>query len=159
MPEAAEKAPAEKSSSAPGSWVDPFRAYNFKLSIMGVTEGHFTECTNIAIKVEALKYREGGTQQLVHRLPGPVEYADITLRYGLTNSTQLWKWFMTAVEGKVERKNVSIILMDSDGITEVMRWDLINAWPSAWRGAMLDAMGHEIAIESLTIVFESLQRA
>ena len=47
---------------------------------------------------------------------------------------------------------------DSDGTTEVMRWDLINAWPSAWRGAALDALSHEVAIESLTIVFESLNR-
>jgi len=153
MPEAAEKAPQSE------AWTDPFRNYNFKLSIMGVTEGHFTECSNIGVKVEALKYREGGVQQLVHRLPGRVDYGDITLRYGLTQSNDLWKWFLTAVEGRVERKNISIILMDPDGVTEALRWDLINAWPSAWRGAPLDAMGNEVAIESLTLVFESLSRA
>ena len=156
MPEAASRPPEAQSGT--GTRIDPFRAYHFKLSIMGVTEGHFTECANLGIKVEALRYREGGAASIVRRLPGPVEYADVTLRYGLTRSTELWKWFMTAVEGKVERKNVSIILMDSDGTTEVMRWDLINAWPSAWRGATLDALNHEVAIESLTIVFESLSR-
>ncbi len=153
MPEAAEKAPQSQ------AWTDPYRNYNFKLSIMGVTEGHFTECSNIGVKVEALKYREGGVQQLVHRLPGRVDYGDMTLRYGLTHSSDLWKWFLTAVEGRVERKNISIILMDPDGVTEALRWDLINAWPSAWRGAPLDAMGNEVAIESLTLVFESLSRA
>ncbi|MBV8903633.1 MAG: phage tail protein [Acidobacteriia bacterium] len=125
---------------------------------MGVTAGHFTECTNIGVKVQTLRYREGGTQQVVHCLPGPVEYADITLRYGLTQSTELWNWFMSAVKGKVERKNASIILMDSDGVTEVVRWDLINAWPAEWRGAPLDAMGREVALESMTLVFETLQR-
>ena len=126
---------------------------------MGITEGHFTECTNIGVKVEALRYREGGVQQLVHRLPGRVEYADVTLRYGVTRSNDLWRWFLTAVDGRVERKNVSIILMDSDGVTEALRWDLLSAWPSAWRGAPLDAQGNEVAIESLTLVFDSLQRA
>jgi phage tail-like protein len=143
----------------PGVATDPYRAYNFKLEIQGVTEGHFTECTNLGIKVEAIKYREGGTSQLVRRLPGPVEYGDITLRYGLTSSTEIWRWFMTGVKGKVERKNVSIVMLDADGVTEAFRWDLVSAWPSAWRGAPLDAMAREAAIEEVTLVFETLDRS
>jgi phage tail-like protein len=143
----------------PGVATDPYRAYNFKLEIQGVTEGHFTECTNLGIKVEAIRYREGGTSQLVRRLPGPVEYGDITLRYGLTSSTEIWKWFMTGVKGKVERKNVSIVMLDADGVTEAFRWDLVSAWPSAWRGAPLDAMAREAAIEEVTLVFETLDRS
>jgi phage tail-like protein len=143
----------------PGVSTDPYRAYNFKLEIQGVTEGHFTECTNLGIKVEAIRYREGGTNQLVRRLPGPVEYGDITLRYGLTSSTEIWKWFLTGVKGKVERKNVSIVMLDADGVTEAFRWNLVSAWPSAWRGAPLDAMAREAAIEQVTIVFESLDRS
>ena len=50
-------------------------------------------------------------------------------------------------------------MLQTDGVTEVMRWDLINAWPAEWRGAPLDALAHEVAIESVTLVFESLQRA
>jgi phage tail-like protein len=87
-----------------------------------------------------------------------VEYADVTLRYGLTSSRELWEWMLTAVNGSVERKNVSILMLDSDGVAEVMRWNLLDAWPSEWRGAVLDALAHEVAIESLTLVFESLQR-
>ena len=149
--------PAE--TSAPGGWVDPFRAYNFKLLIQGVTAGHFTECTGLGIRVEAIRYREAGSTGVVHRIPGRVEYGDVTLSYGLTQSHELFDWFMTAVNGAPQRKNVSILMMDSGGVAEVMRWDLINAWPSAWRGAPLDALGQEIAIESITLVFESLQRA
>jgi phage tail-like protein len=143
----------------PGVSTDPYRAYNFKLEIQGVTEGHFTECTNLGIKVEAIRYREGGTSQLVRRLPGPVEYGDITLRYGLTASTEIWRWFLTGVKGKVERKNVSIVMLDSDGVSEAFRWNLVSAWPSAWRGAPLDAMAREAAIEEVTLVFESLDRS
>lgn len=140
-------------------WVDPYRAYNFKLIIQGVTQGHFTECSGMGVKVHDIKYREGGTAQVVHKLPGPVDYGDITLRYGLTASKELWLWFLTAVKGRVERKNVSIVLLDADGTTEVTRWNLVNAWPSEWRGAPLDAMGREAAIETLTLVFETLDRA
>jgi phage tail-like protein len=141
-----------------GVWVDPYSSYNFKIEIQGVTEGHFTECSGLGVKVPAMSYREGGNSQVVHRLPGPVEYADIRLRYGLTSSRQLWEWFLTAVEGKLERRNISVVLMDSDGMTEVTRWNLINAWVAEWRGAPLDAMGREVAIETMTLVFETLER-
>ncbi|MCB0182953.1 MAG: phage tail protein, partial [Caldilineaceae bacterium] len=109
---------------------DPYRAYNFKLDINGLTEGHFTECSGLGVKIEPIKYREAGNSQIVRHIPGPVDYAAVTLRYGLTNSRELWDWLMTAVQGKVERKNVSILILDSDGVNEVMRWNLIDAWPS-----------------------------
>jgi len=152
MPEPA--APAAQT----GTQVDPYRAYNFKLEIQGVTEGHFTECSGLGIAVQAIRYREGGTNQVVRRLPGPVEYADVVLRYGLTSSHDLWDWFLTGVKGKVERRNISIVLVDNDGVTEVMRWNLINAWAASWRGAPLDAMAREAAIESVTLVFDSLEK-
>ena len=141
-----------------GKIVDPYRAYNFKLEIQGVTEGHFTECTGLGVTVSDIKYREGGVNQIVRRLPGQVDYADVTLRYGLTNSTELWSWFMTSVNGKVERRNVSVVMLNPDGVTEALRWNLISSWPSEWRGAPLDALAQEAAIESLKLVFEGLER-
>ena len=66
---------------------------------------------------------------------------------------------MAGVQGQVDRRNVSVLMLRHDGITEVLRWDLINAWPAEWRGAPLDALAREVAIESVTLVFESLQRA
>jgi phage tail-like protein len=149
----------QQSGAQPGVFIDPFRSYHFKLVIQGVTEGHFIECSNISIKVQALRYREGGQTQVVHRLPGPVEYGDITLRYGLTRSMELWNWFKAVVDGKPDRRNVSIVLLETDDTTEALRWDLVNAWPSSWRGAPLDAMAKEVAIEELVLVFETLDRA
>lgn len=138
---------------------DPYRAFNFKLDIGGLTEGHFTECSGLGVKVTPIKYREAGNNQVVRHIPGPVDYAAVTLRYGLTSSRVLWDWMLTAIQGRVDRKNVSIILLDSQGSSEVMRWNLIDAWPSEWMGAPLDALNHEIAIESLTLVFDSMDRA
>lgn len=143
---------------APGNWVDPYRSYNFKLEIRGVTQGHFTSCDGLEVKVQDIKYREGGANQIVHRIPGQVDYGNCTLSYGLTQSNELWQWFMKTVDGTVERKNVSIVMLGNDGVTPGMRWDLIDTWPSQWRGAPLDALGREIAIESMTLVFSRLNR-
>jgi phage tail-like protein len=140
-------------------YTDPYRAYNFKLVIQGVTEGHFTECTGLGVKTKVIRYREAGNNQVVHAIPGQIEYGDVQLRYGLMTSKELWDWMMTGVQGNVQRKNVSILMLDSAGINEVMRWNLNNAWPNEWRGANLDALSQEVAIETLTLVFETLERA
>jgi phage tail-like protein len=158
MAEAAPPPPAAAPGAQPGTRVDPYRAYNFKLIIHGVAQGHFTECSGLGVKVDDIKYREGGESQVVRRLPGRVEYCDVTLRYGLTSSPEIWQWFMKTLEGTVDRRHPSIALLDFDGKTEVMRWNLYDAWPARWRGAPLNAMGTEAAIESVTLVFERLDR-
>ena len=138
--------------------IDPFRSYNFKLDIKGVSEGHFTECSGLSVRVESIPYREAGSNQIVRNIPGPTEYAGVTLRYGVTKSDDLWDWLMKSVEGDVVRKNVSIILLDSQGTNEVMRWNLVDAWPSEWQGAALNTTDRAVAIDSLTLVFDKLER-
>ena len=138
---------------------DPYRSYNFKLQISGIDEGHFTECSGLSVRIESIAYREAGNNQIVRHIPGPVDYSAVTLRYGVTSSRSLWDWLMKAVKGEVERRNVSIILLDSAGSNEVMRWNLTDAWPSEWQGAGLNTTDRAIAIESLTLTFDGLERA
>src|SRR5512142_1057545 len=95
--------------------IDPYRSYNFKLEISGVAEGHFTECSGLSVKVDSIAYRDAGDHQLVRHIPGPVDYAAVTLKYGVTKSRELWDWMMKAAEGNVQRRNVSIVLLDSQG--------------------------------------------
>ncbi len=138
---------------------DIYRAYNFKLDIKDTTAGHFSEISGLGVKIQAIDFREGAGAPAVRKIPGRVEYDDVTLRYGLTENKSLMDWVLKVAEGQIERKNVSIILVDTDGRTELTRWNLNNAWPTQWRGAKLEAIEQEVAIETLTLVFESLERA
>ena len=117
--------------------------------------------SGLGFKVPAIKVREGGMNQIVHMLPGPVEYGEVTLSYGLVkaDSEALWTWLMSAVTARLVRKNVSIIMLSPAGDAGVVRWDLIDAWPTSWSGAEMDALGREIAVESITLVYESVTRA
>jgi len=143
---------------------DPYRSYNFKLLIGGVTEAHFMECSGMGIKINVIKYRVTGRSDApgdpgyYKKIPGPVDYGDIVLKYGLTSSDSLWSWFMSGVNGAVEPKNITLQLLDNAGRKPVMQWDLIGAWASEWKGAHLDTMGKEVAIESVTLVYENLIR-
>lgn len=139
------------------SIVDPYPAFNFKVEIEGVNEAHFTQCSPIGARVETIAYRSGGTGSRVRKLPGRVDYSNVVLSYGLTESVALWEWFQTVVTGQIQRKNISIVLLDNNGVDEARRWNLFEAWPTQWNGASLEAMGNSIAIESLEIAFEHME--
>jgi phage tail-like protein len=140
----------------PGAPVDPYRAYNFKLLINGVTNGHFTEVSGLEITIQRLAYREGGNDRIRY-VPGQVDYEPVTLHFGLTSSRELWDWMEMAAKGTVNRRNVSIVLLDAAGTDEALRWNMINAWPTRWRGAHLNTLAQEIAIESLALAYEGLE--
>ena len=91
-------------------------------------------------------------------IPGPMDYGEVTLRYGLTESRELWDWFLAGMEGRVDRRDISVLMTATDGKTEVLRWNLFGAWPTEWRAAPLDALAREVAIESVTLVYESIGR-
>ncbi|MCU1442905.1 MAG: hypothetical protein JWQ59_1055 [Cryobacterium sp.] len=141
----------------PGNVVAPYRAYNFKLVIQSVVQGHFTRVDGLGIKIERVLWREGGENQAMRTLPGQVQYTPVTLRYGLTDSKELLQWLFKAVDGKMERRNVSLAMLDNSGFTEIRRWNLIGAWPCDWYGAPLDALGNELAIESLSLAYDQLK--
>jgi phage tail-like protein len=145
-------------AAQPGNAVDPLRRYNFTLLINNVSGGNFVEVQGLSVMVDKILYREAGNNQIVRAIPGRVTYSSVTLRYGLTSSAELWDWLMTAVNGQVSRRNVSIAMLDSSGSAEVLRWNLLNAWPEQWHGAPLDAQSRELAIETLVLAHDGLER-
>jgi phage tail-like protein len=153
------EAPTNGAPKGVGAHADPYRAYNFTLELDGKVEGYFTSCCGLEVSVEPIQYREGGDGRTVHFLAGPVDYGKITLKYGLSDSKAIWDWLMSAVGGTPQRKDISLIMQGPDGAGERLRWNLYDSWPCAWRGAPLDALGKEIAIESLTVVCERVERA
>jgi phage tail-like protein len=141
-----------------GTRNDPYKGYNFKLTIKEKEEAHFTECSGLGAKIQVIDYRAGGEGQIVRRLPGQVQYPEVTFRYGLSDSKVLFEWFIGITEGKIERRNVSVAMLNDDGKTQGPQWNLLEAWPSEWRAADLNALGKEVAIETLKLAYERLER-
>jgi len=144
-------------AAQPGIVKDPYRAYNFKLEVNGVVQGHFVRVEGPGVVIPRILYRAGGEHATVRSVPGPVEYTPVVLHYGLTDSQEMVRWLFKAVSGAVVRQNVSLAMLDDTGATEVRRWNLIAAWPCEWKGSPLDALGHELAIESLTLAYDRLE--
>lgn len=140
--------------------VDPYRAYTFRVKVSGMNDSqfHFTKCSAFSVTVENKEYVEAGNELVTRQVPTRVKYEPITLSYGVTDSRDLWDWLMKAAAGKVERKNVSVFVRDSDGSSTKEHWELVAAWPQKWQGWEMDAASGDIAIAQLTLVYEQLKR-
>lgn len=151
-------ASAVPAAAASSTWVDPFGVFNFKVMISGMTVGHFTECSAPEAVIDTVEYREAGQSQVVHHIPTITTYGEITLRQGLTRSTDLWDWFMATVSGDIQRRSVSIVLLDQRGTTPVTQWDLFYALVVRCRGAVLRATDRQVYIEEFGLKYESIER-
>ena len=136
-----------------------YRAYNFVLKIQEQDAGYFTEVSGLNIDIETIEYREGGAGPAVRKLPGRVKYGDITFKWGLTENKELTEWLKQISQGNIQPREISIILRKPNGVDEATRWNLHNAWPCSWRGGTLDANRNEVAIETMVITHEGIERA
>ena len=137
--------------------VDPYRNFSFLVEIGGITQAGFSDCSGFGASTDPIEYREGGETKTVRKLPGLTKYTNITLKWGLTDSRELYNWYRDVVDGKIERKNGSIILLDLEG-NEKVRWDFFDAWPTKWDGPDFTAKGNDVAIETLELAHERVVR-
>ena len=138
--------------------VDPYKNFRFLLEMDGITQAGFSDCSGFGSNVEIVEYREGGDVASVRKLPGKASYPDITLKWGVTDSRELYDWHLKAINGAIERKNGSIVLLDDLG-QEKVRWNFFTAWPSKYDGPDFSAKGNDVAIDTLTISCERMVRA
>ncbi|MGQ5640494.1 MULTISPECIES: phage tail protein [unclassified Streptomyces] len=141
-----------------GQRIDPLRNFNFLVELDGIAQAGFTDCTGLGSTTEVIETREGGDNTRVRKLPGKTSYSDITLKWGLTSSTELWAWRQQVIEGELIRKNGSIVVFDLGNHTEVARWNFMSAWPTKWEGPAFSAKGNDIAIDTLVLAHEGLTR-
>lgn len=143
---------------ATGARIDALRNFNFLVELDGIAQASFSECSGLETTTEVIEHREGGDNTTVRKLPGKTTYSDITLKAGLTDSQELWKWRKQVIDGRFTRKNGSIVVFDLANKIEVARWNFVNAWPTKWDGGPFNAKGNEVAIETLVLAHEGLAR-
>ena len=141
-----------------GTRVDPYKGFNFLVEIDGITQAGFQEASGLDSSTGSIDYREGTDPNHVRKLTGLNTFSAVSLKAGITDSDELWKWRQTAAEGRAQRRNGSIVLLDETG-AEKLRWNFLNGWPSKWTGPSFNATSAAVAIESLEITHEELKRA
>jgi phage tail-like protein len=140
---------------------DPYPVCNFEVVVAGISEdgtsvrGSFNEVSGLETEVNVIEYRNGSESNAVRKLPGLNKFTNITLKRGIIGDLTFWNWLVSAMQGKVQRADVAITLLDENH-NPVMRWNLIRAWPCKWTGPALNAKSSEVAIETLEICHEGM---
>ena len=141
-----------------GVRIDPFFNFNFLVEIDGITRAAFHEVSGLDSTIDVIEHREGGDNTTPRKLPGMTKHSNIVLKWGMTDDQELYQWHRDVVNGTVQRRNGSIVLLDRSG-QEVARWNFFKAWPSKWTGPSLTAEGNDVSIEQLELTNEGVVRA
>jgi len=141
----------------PGERTDPYRNFRFRVEVEGLQQAGFSEVTGFDASFDVVQYREGNDVITTRKLPGLARYGNITLKWGATESMELYEWIQECVQGTVERKTVTIIAIDEEG-SDVATWQVIESWPVRYTAPSFNGQGAEVAIELLELAHEGMTR-
>lgn len=135
---------------------DPFGAFRFAVEIDQLVVGGFSEVSGLSFEAEVESFREGGYNGNERQLAGAIKApARLVLKRGLGDALELWNWFRAVAGGRMQRRDLSVLLIDADR-KELRRWKFTRACPVKWSGPELRAKGSEVSVESLEFVHEGL---
>lgn len=149
----------DRGNTLAGSGSDPILGQSFFLNLQGAITGYFTECSGLSSSNEVItdKSVDAKGYTRIRKIPGPITFSNITLSKGITSSLELWKWIAAVAEGKLERKNGTISLVDPKG-TVVAEWNLTAAWPVKVSSPSLSADGGQVGVEQIELAIEGFAR-
>jgi phage tail-like protein len=136
---------------------DPYGGFRFRVEILGLQVGGFTEVSGLEREVQVEDFREGGLNDYTHKLAVVTKYQNLTLKRGLADATELWQWHQDVVNGKIERRQVNVVLIDISG-RDTWRWVVEKAYPVKWSGASFNASTNAILVESVEFVHNGIKR-
>ncbi len=138
--------------------INPNPAYNFRISFGGSPVGIFMKVTPPATRINLIEYREGGAPSASRLIPGRVVNLPCKLHWGHGLSNELYQWITDVGNGAAEYRDVALFMIGANFSTPTVRYEMRRALPAAWYMSDLDANGHDFAIESLELRYESLVR-
>jgi phage tail-like protein len=142
--------------------VHPFVSFNLSVEIKvpGVSDqicsAAFSECDGLEITMEVKSIREGGNNGKQIRLTGPLNYGQLTLKRGMTETFDLWKWASTLLTDPSLRADAEIVMLAADGHTVRAQFVLSRCVPVKLKAPALNAKDGTVAIEELQLAYESL---
>jgi len=141
----------------------PFIAFNFSVEIhregaSGPLVGAaFADCDGLEMTMDVKTIREGGDSHRAIRLNGPVSFANLTLKRGMTEDFALWTWFEDSIRDPRLRADAEVVMLAPDGSGERARFQLSRCLPVKLKAPALSATGSAIAVEELQIAYETLK--
>jgi phage tail-like protein len=140
----------------------PFSAFNFSIEITpdGAPEplcrAAFAECDGLEMTLDVKTVREGGNNGVAAKLAGPVTYGQLTLKRGMTDGFDLWRWFEQVIRDPSVRATGEVVLYAPDRTTRRAVFVLGRCLPVKLKAPPLNAKDGAVAIEEMQVGYEWL---
>ena len=141
----------------------PLPAYNYRVDI-GTTTIAFSEVSGLEMAFDTITYAEslnsaGKPGPNFMYMPGLSKAVNITLKKGYVKAksmSALYSWINSIALNRVEKKDITVHLCDEKG-DSVVRWKVIDAFPTKLTAPTFSATATEVAIESMELMASSLE--
>ena len=146
----------------------PFTAFNFSVEIKvpfigpQLCNAAFSDCDGLEMTMDVKTIREGGNNTQQIRMVGAVNYGQVTLKRGMTNSFDLWDWFDAQQQANPQqlrkdiRGDVDVVVFAADHKTELVRFILKKCLITKLKAPVLNAKDGIVAIEEMQLTYESM---
>ena len=140
---------------------DPLRNFRYWLEINNITQAGFAEVAVGELSTDPIEYREGDELTTVRKLNGLNKYANITLKWGITDSTELADWHQLVVDDNTpldDARRTVVIHIQSEAGEDKAAFEVLKAWPCKYDPSDLNAKGNEVSIDTLELCNEGIRR-
>jgi phage tail-like protein len=129
----------------------PMPKFHFSV-VWGGTSIAFTEVSGLNKDIDIIEYRFGSSPDFSKmKMPGMAKNGNITLKRGLfVNDDQFYTWYNTVAMNLVERRNLTISLLDENH-QPVVVWKVRDCFIVSLKGTDLKSDANEVAIETVEI--------
>jgi len=126
-------------------------AHNFQVEIddLDAINTEFVSVSGVVSTSEEVEFMHG-VDPYVRKTAGRVTYEPITMERVYKGVDDFYKWRLDVENGNVERRNVTIRLLDS-AFNVKREMVLEGAWPIKWEMPDLDASSSSPALEKITL--------
>jgi phage tail-like protein len=132
-------------------------AFRFRIELGGIQAGAFRSVEGLGVSVEMIEY-QGGGDMYARQIPGRPKIAPVVLKKGYVNTSFLWDWMKSNMQGNIQLENVSVVLLTDDGQSDLARYELTDCWPSSWKGWQLDANASNAMVEEIELQVRMIER-
>jgi phage tail-like protein len=117
----------------------------------------FTEITGLSNGLEPIEHREGSSRGYSpEKISGQEKLQNIILKRAIiSGDNEFYEWFNTINHNTIERRNLTILLLDEHH-APIVTWKILKAFPVRIEWSDLRADANEVAIESMELAHEGL---
>ncbi|MGA1870251.1 MAG: phage tail protein [bacterium] len=137
----------------------PLPTFHYRVEIDGMDPVAFSEISGLSIQREKITYKDGlSCIQGAKHMPGMTSDVKLTMKKGIIKGdSKLYNWINSIRITTVEKKNITVSLMDEKGEAPVVTWKIKNAFPLKMDAPSFNATSNEVAIESLELMADDVK--